>query len=1185
MSPSLHHHASPNGAAPTAKGAHYAQTLDTARRLALTSSPYPALAKSGAVNLAAVGTGLSTSQQGSAGREEGQGRGGAAGGGGAGATAHGFMDWQELLRKFTKHNPTRTVTAQTAALEHTLRTLLQRSHGASLSPKNPSVSTLLASPPSYSLSAFPLPSTILPTDVPAALIALESLQSLIETNPSGATSEEQNSARIVLAWGRYAVGESEAALRELKVVERSMPGEKCWEGYGVVLRVLAHATEAYALERLAHASAHASASAEVLSAYESAARAYDEACELLSRSSPEGVRDEIELHRIGGEVLFRGSLLARENGSTDTSLSLHALYLRRSSSFLALYPSGSPRATYAFPPHQRATILRSLRSLLSSSSSSHSPADPFAASLLTDLNRAQEKLVREYTTAPKAGEVNAGYLRFLDEVVDSWRKEGAPRSRAAEVVSILHSAFTHTIQSHLLLRHLIHALTLSGRYHEAAQAVRLYRAYGDKTRETDARSVVEEMKRLKRKQKEGKLDATKEREGEQTEGKNMGEDEKTPSQDERSAERAEKQEQQAEDTRRNPSLPVRRSPDDQYFYDLDSDLHFIRTLVFGVRLLLRHSQAVFPKSTVQVARKEAAKQALKWAKRAREVWEGSGEAGVRVAVASIGEDADGEEAKRLEGEVEWAMGVAEGRVAELDANPSHRSSLQTSSLSHLQAASSLVPSSFAIAFSLAQSLLTLPPPLRDTSSALSAAKHAVVLAPRHVQGGIARKQAWHLLALALTAQKDIRGALEVLETAIDEDEEDVAASGSAEALATPMGSEEEERDVRWFFPSDQTDLLTARIQLRLTKAAVLEYLEGAPSALEEQQDLLAYFAREVTLITDEADITHGQKSGEPSLRDGRLTPSSKARDAIKQAGLSADSAAVGAKPHRKTSILGRRRSQKKQQQQQQQAQSDVAPSSAPPSITLGDGPVTSPSPTLSPSPSPGGAPSTAANSISIARAGPVLRPELERNPRARLVLAKVWLACAATFRRMGRLEEARGAVSEAEGLVGWQEGEGEEVADVWSQLALIHLASSADPHPAREAVTKALSFTPSHLPSLILLARVYLTPLPLSSAPPAGAAPPPPPSHLTSSIPPPSNPVAPHLDLQLPLAEALLSTLTSSSGAGESSPEAWFELSRCYKLSGERRDQERECLVKALGLEQTRAVRDVRTAVGSIVWT
>jgi hypothetical protein len=59
----------------TAKGQHYAQTLDLARRLSLFTSKYPAELKSGNLNQTTAAT--------------------------------DGMDWNELLRKFRKHNPNR----------------------------------------------------------------------------------------------------------------------------------------------------------------------------------------------------------------------------------------------------------------------------------------------------------------------------------------------------------------------------------------------------------------------------------------------------------------------------------------------------------------------------------------------------------------------------------------------------------------------------------------------------------------------------------------------------------------------------------------------------------------------------------------------------------------------------------------------------------------------------------------------------------------------------------------------------------------------------------------------------------------------------------------------------------------------------------------------------------------------
>jgi len=112
------------------------------------------------------------------------------------------------------------------------------------------------------------------------------------------------------------------------------------------------------------------------------------------------------------------------------------------------------------------------------------------------------------------------------------------------------------------------------------------------------------------------------------------------------------------------------------------------------------------------------------------------------------------------------------------------------------------------------------------------------------------------------------------------------------------------------------------------------------------------------------------------------------------------------------------------------------------------------------------------------------------------------------------------------------------------QLASIHLLKG-ESKLARSSLQRAFSYSIDHLPSLILFSRLYLTP--------------------------PTSTDTTYLTKQLPFAEALLDTLTKKKGWD--CPEAWFELSRCYRLTG-RLGKEKECLVWALQLEETRAVRE-----------
>lgn len=109
---------------------------------------------------------------------------------------------------------------------------------------------------------------------------------------------------------------------------------------------------------------------------------------------------------------------------------------------------------------------------------------------------------------------------------------------------------------------------------------------------------------------------------------------------------------------------------------------------------------------------------------------------------------------------------------------------------------------------------------------------------------------------------------------------------------------------------------------------------------------------------------------------------------------------------------------------------------------------------------------------------------------------------------------------------------------------------------AQTCLHKSLSFELDHPPALVLLSKLYLT----------GCKP-----GDTRQV----------LSKQLPFAEGILETLTKRQGWD--APEAWFELSKCFQLqqdaSGRRKERERECLVWALQLEETRSVRRWQDAV------
>ncbi|TFY78584.1 hypothetical protein EWM64_g5428 [Hericium alpestre] len=159
----------------------------------------------------------------------------------------------------------------------------------------------------------------------------------------------------------------------------------------------------------------------------------------------------------------------------------------------------------------------------------------------------------------------------------------------------------------------------------------------------------------------------------------------------------------------------------------------------------------------------------------------------------------------------------------------------------------------------------------------------------------------------------------------------------------------------------------------------------------------------------------------------------------------------------------------------------------------------------------------------------------ERSRKERRLLSDLWLMSAATFRRSGKIEQARGAIQEAE-------------------LGLYYTALG-NRIRAIQAFNKALFISPDNIPATIHLCQQYLS--------------------LTSSLTSYEaiEPEPDHVDL----AAGMLTDLTK--GAGWDVAEAWYFLGKAHGIRG-MRDRERECLNFALGLSEGRPLRDIGAAVG-----
>ncbi|GAA5915327.1 uncharacterized protein JCM6883_002403 [Sporobolomyces salmoneus] len=1037
MAPSLqsshHHHQQPDSSSTaTAKGQHYAQTLDLARRLSLFTAQYPAELKTGNINRNRSTLASST---------------------GAG------MDWNELLRKFRKHDPHRPLTAATAQTDQLIHTLLSKT------PAPPALAANEQLPP--------LP-PILPSSSHPAL--LTSLASLTATNNSSTSTQlEIVNAKIVTSFGKYLVGESRESLRELEGVELEMPRSGGpVELYDLTLRVLGHAVRGLSLERLN------APLVEARDSYRLASRQYEQAVETISKSTNvNGATEDVSLHRIGETVLWRLCHIDGVISSPQQAYTSHLLYIRLSNFYHTFSPSSLSSSLTPYPVSRSFAIHSSFHQLsLSTSNFSDS----------SFVNRAEESLLRKSTTLPKAGRVNQKYLGFLDRVMERWKEGGSDPIAAGEVVEILYNALSHTFQSHLLLRSLIRTLTVSTRYVEAQKALKLYVELWDKARETDAKRVAQEMKTLRK--RSGFID----------EGEKLNE--------------------------KGDLEPLEEKEEEEEEHDIDSDREFLEIGAFGVRLLCRYLNEP--------------EQALNLAKRMKEVWKEGKEVGLK-------------EDREVQTKVEGCLGVALACLAQKEANPLTRPTQHASSLSHLTLASSLSPT-FNTLYQLSYQLLEL----RQVSRSVEIAKQAVQLDKDRTKG-------WHLLGIGLMSLRDYRGALQVLEEGIEIDsteslseEEEVAEEGTKEAALAKLegkpttssisasASATRRRTIqeRWDYPLSATEKLVESVQIRLSKNVLIEYLEGPASALEDQQELLAWFSRAYAPI-GEALLLSTPPPTNPSPLD-HLTES------LGSTHLS-----------KRKSLLGRRVSLGRSKRDS----SSVPPSSSsrPATTTaLSVPPGLSPD-SVSSTPYASAVPSRVQSrntstvslvvqpTLSASTANPS-KPDMTTNRLATRLLQEIWLASAASFKRAGKFEESKGAIWEAEQLDSTN-------PDVWASLASLQIAQG-ETSLARKTLQKAFSFETDHLPSLILFSRLYLTP-PSSSPSPSS-------SSSSSSW----------VTTQLPFAESLLDTLTQKQGWD--SPEAWFELSKCYKETG-RKEKEKECLVWALQLEETRGLRGLGKSLGGRV--
>ncbi|KIN96741.1 hypothetical protein M404DRAFT_162388 [Pisolithus tinctorius Marx 270] len=164
-----------------------------------------------------------------------------------------------------------------------------------------------------------------------------------------------------------------------------------------------------------------------------------------------------------------------------------------------------------------------------------------------------------------------------------------------------------------------------------------------------------------------------------------------------------------------------------------------------------------------------------------------------------------------------------------------------------------------------------------------------------------------------------------------------------------------------------------------------------------------------------------------------------------------------------------------------------------------------------------------------------------RATREDKLLSDLWAASAATFRRTGKIDQAKGAIQEAE-------VKNPDNPNVWVQFGLYHYALGHE-RQATQAFQKALFISPDDVSAAVHMSRIYLD------------------SASDGDI-----------DMgKIDLTAGLLGYITRSRGWNV--PEAWYYLAKAYGLQG-RKEEERECLVKSFKLTEQRCIRDIGLAVG-----
>lgn len=481
-----------------------------------------------------------------------------------------------------------------------------------------------------------------------------------------------------------------------------------------------------------------------------------------------------------------------------------------------------------------------------------------------------------------------------------------------------------------------------------------------------------------------------------------------------------------------------------------------------------------------------------------------------------------------------ALGSAHSLIGYQIMDPATRPKHQKEALAAYKKAVELDPTSVEAHYQLAYQHAEM----RNVAAAVQAVRAGIDLDPGHAPS-------WHLLVLLITAQKDYEAALKLCDVALDEvDTED--------EMAAPNGDASSSSNINLSSASTRGETGETVLKLRMTRALLVEALHGPEEALQTQQALFALFSQVFgdSVAVTQTSTTIMPPSRAPSMPSSLSQPSSHGSE-VGGLGVPAKSMTVHSQDHfgpgnldvpsaaslqRKPSASIFKRSSTPEPRDVVVHPSAIKGSNdIPNSRRLSMAPsVAGTVNTFAPIPAPSN-PTSLGSSTRAGHAQPL--GDSLRRVRALKALVDLWLLSAATFRRWGKMEEAKQAIREAEIVDGTN-------SSVWTALGVYLLAEKEDTEKngsdALQAFHKAISLDARHIPSSVLLAKAYL-------------------------------------DLDAPgknylaLAEGLLESITK--GNGWDSSLAWLELGRVCERTN-RDERARQCYWYAVELEETQGIQD-----------